>query len=126
MRLSAAVMLLLWCAPAIRAQFPEVATNDDGSDLYFTTSLTPRRPEIVRYPETRIFLIHNAAPPEMFAEIDSPFTAALWRGYGLQNLHLSGDSSVVAFTEDRGLTRVLHYGPGRKELGSGILRAISR
>ncbi len=83
--------LLLLSVPAW-CQFAEIATTDDGRQVYFTTTLAERSSPATARTEMRIFKVEGRSA-QLFAE--RPI--GVGGGSGAAALHVTGDGQSVAF-----------------------------
>lgn len=91
------IFLLLAVIAPLSAQFSELATTDDGTRLYFSSTLTLTT--AVGHPESRIFQVTGPNAIAIFAERGSlaPISS-FGSGDGARRPRVSGSGSLVAFT----------------------------
>lgn len=78
------------------AQFPELATTDDGGQVYFTSALRLGDPAEPAWPESRLY--RHAGAVGLFAERGEPVTTGSSSSGGVQDASVSGDGGTVAFS----------------------------
>ena len=93
----AGTLVLLLAAPLF-AQFGELATTDDGRQLYFTTAMLPKEAKPGKWRESRLFRV-GPGGLDLYAEL-GPLAPALTFASNAGAIHpsVSGNGSVVAFT----------------------------
>lgn len=122
-------MLLLLLAAPVFAQFAELATTDDGSQLYFTTEMLPKGAKPGNWRESRLFRF-GPAGVTLYAErgaLAPEFTFASHAG--ATHPSVSGDGAVVSVTYgglcravgdcDQVIERIEVRGRETLDLGSG-------
>ena len=93
----AGTLVLLLAAPVF-AQFAELATTDDGSQLYFTTAMSLKTADPSAPWEPRIYRLASGRV-SLFAERGSARpTWVLGSGEGAGSPSVSGDGAIVGFT----------------------------